>query len=742
MNSKLAHIVLAMVFLHLFTAAHAARWEPADGPLMTRWAQDVTPEKAWPEYPRPQMVRNDWINLNGLWQYAITPRAAAAPDAWMGDILVPYPVESALSGVRKSVAPDQRLWYHRNFAVPATDDGHRWLLHFGAVDWQTTVIVNGQEVGQHVGGYDPFTFDITEFVKLGDNELQVSVWDPTDTGYQPRGKQVLSPHGIMYTAVTGIWQTVWLECVPAQYIKSMKVVPSIDEGKVYVTVISDGDAPVAVKALDGTTVCATATGTTNEPVALGIPDAKLWSPDSPHLYDLQVELRRQSEVMDKVTSYFGMRKIEVRKDDEGIPRLFLNNEVLFQYGPLDQGWWPDGLYTPATDEAMQYDIVMTKKYGMNMARKHVKYEAARWYYWCDRLGLLVWQDMPSGEAGRDAESKANYRRELKAMIDALHHFPSIVMWVPFNEGWGQHDTPEVAAWVQQYDPTRPVNEASGWTDRGSGDISDMHNYPGPGMREVEEERAVVLGEFGGLGLPVSGHTWQDEKNWGYRSYTSQEELTEAYVDLLTRMRPLIGRGLCAAVYTQTTDVEIEVNGLMTYDRAVNKVDVARAAEAARKLYLPPPIVKTLVPTSQTAPQTWRYSLETPASDWAQAAFDAADWQQGPGGFGSQGTPGAVIGTEWKSNDIWLRRSFQLDAIPAEGQISLQIHHDEDAEVFINGQQIASLQGYTTDYIVLPLSAKAVKALQQGTNVIAIHCRQTQGGQYIDAGLSLMIERNP
>jgi hypothetical protein len=435
-----------------------------------------------------------------------------------------------------------------------------------------------------------------------------------------------------------------------------------------------------------------------------------------------------------------MRKIEVRKDGSGINRLFLNNQPLFQYGPLDQGWWPDGLYTPASDAAVKYDIEMTKKLGMNMARKHVKYECARWYYWCDRLGLLVWQDMPSGDAQRNDESRANYRRELQAMIDALGNFPSIVMWVPFNEGWGQHATSETVEWIQQYDPTRPVNEASGWHDRGSGDVSDMHSYPGPGMREPEDDRVSVLGEFGGLGMPVRGHTWQQERNWGYVSYNDKQELTDAYVSLLTEMRPLIGRGLAAAVYTQTSDVEIEVNGLMTYDRELVKMDEARIAEAARKLYLPPPEVKTLVETSEKSPHTWRYTTTEPAENWQQADFDDSGWQSGQAGFGTQGTPGAVVRTEWNGSDIWLRREIQLDSLPQDGAIMLDIHHDEDAEVYINGKLVRRLRGHTTSYRPVALSENARQSLRTGENTIAIHCRQTRGGQYIDVGLLEMRER--
>ena len=726
--------LVSLTLLTLIPVANA--WQPAEGPLMTRWAEDVSPENVWPEYPRPQMVRPEWTNLNGVWQYAIQDKEAGKPAEWDGEILVPFAVESALSGVMKPVQPEQKLWYRRTFEAPAMNEDGRLLLHFGAVDWECTVWVNGTEVGQHVGGYDPFSFDITDQLADGENEIILAVWDPTDAGWQPRGKQVLKPHGIMYTAVTGIWQTAWLETVPAAYIKSLKIVPDIDRGVVCVTVNASEKAQVQLAAIDGKETVAKKSADAGQTIELPIENAKLWSPDEPNLYDLKVSLLQDGKTVDVVESYFGMRKIHVAKDADGLNRLMLNNEVVFQYGPLDQGWWPDGLYTPATEEAMKYDIVMTKKFGMNMARKHVKYECARWYYWCDKMGLLVWQDMPAGGSGKNDESKANFRTELKAMIDTLHNFPSIVMWVPFNEGWGQHDTPEVVEWVEKYDPTRPVNEASGWHDKGSGTVSDMHKYPGPGTRPAEESRVVVLGEFGGLGLPVKGHTWQAEKNWGYRSYENSADLTDAYVKLLTAMRPLIGQGLSAAVYTQTSDVEIEVNGLMTYDRDVVKLDLDRIAEAARKLYLPPPILKQFLASSEQQAQPWAYTTKQPGDDWMEPDFDATGWNTGPAGFGTEGTPGTAVRTEWKTSDIWIRRTFTVDSLPNAGELCLNIHHDEDAEVYINGKLAMSFTEYTTSYTSAPLDSDAVKLLKTGENTIAIHCRQTRGGQYIDAGLSL------
>jgi hypothetical protein len=718
-------------------------WQPAEMRLKTRWTKDVSPDGAWPEYSRPQMVRPDWVNLNGLWEYALRPKADEKPQQWDGKILVPFAVESALSGVQKRVTPDERLWYRRTFKSPSLPDGGRLLLHFGAVDWQCTIWVNGREVGQHEGGYDPFTFDITDALRETEqeNELIVAVSDTTDASFQPRGKQVLRPQGIWYTAVTGIWQTAWLEPVPGRYIRSLKITPDVDRGVVAVRVDASAGQSVRVAARDGENQF-NAEGPAGETVEVKIENPKLWSPDTPHLYDLKVELVADGRVVDSVDSYAGLRKIEVRKDADGINRLVLNNEVLFQYGPLDQGWWPDGLYTPATDEALKYDIEMTKKFGMNMARKHVKYECARWYYWCDKLGLLVWQDMPSGNAEQSDAGKANYRRELKAMVDALHNHPCIVMWVPFNEGWGQHDTPEVVAWLQDYDPTRLVNEASGWHDRGSGAVSDMHSYPGPGVRPVEPNRAVVLGEFGGLGMPVRGHTLRDERNWGYVSYDTKEKLTDAYIDLLTRMRPLIGQGLSAAVYTQTSDVETEVNGLMTYDRELVKMDLARIAAAARRLHDPPPKVTTLLATSENEPQTWRYTTAEPESGWSDEKFDDSAWSEGRGGFGTEGTPGAVVGTTWDSPTIWLRRTFTLDSVPSADQIGLRIHHDEDASVYLNGERVARRRGHVSAYELVPLAEDAARILKSGENTLAVRCRQTRGGQFIDVGLVLIIEREP
>jgi beta-galactosidase/beta-glucuronidase len=591
---------------------------------MTRWAKEIDPKNPWPEYPRPQMVRDEWQNLNGLWDYAIRPSSQEKrPTEYLGQILVPYPIESSLSGVKQPVKSDQRLWYHREFTLPGSWLGKRVLLHFEAVDWKAEVWVNNWYVGSHQGGYDPFTFDITNHLNTyplheRSQKIEVAVTDPTNKGTQPRGKQVLEPGGIWYTAVTGIWQTVWLEPVNPSYIRDIKLTPSI-RGKDIRIEFDIENAPLGAwlqyelhepgghspsyTPIGGignnraTSMKRDSKSLVGHP-SLIIGEPILWTPDNPHLYPLKIALLdAQKNVLDKVETYAAFREIKVRKDDAGINRLFLNGKPLFQYGPLDQGWWPDGLYTPPTDEAMVYDLQMLKELGMNMLRKHVKIESRRYYHHCDKMGLLVWQDMPSGDQyiardqpdiQRSEESAKQFEVELREMIDTLYNHPSIVMWVIYNEGWGQWDTPRITEWVNGYDGTRLVNAVSGWADRGVGDVIDMHSYPGPGMFPAEEARASVLGEFGGMGWPVAEHLWQERENWGYRTYQSREELQSEYEGLLARLPALIADGLAAAVYTQTTDVEGEVNGLMTYDRQVRKLDVSRTRPLHETLIEPLP----------------------------------------------------------------------------------------------------------------------------------------------------------
>ena len=595
MKMKMKEKVRFLAFIgFLMSFSTYAQWQPAGNKIKTRWASQVDVNNVLPEYPRPIMERAEWQNLNGLWDYAVLPVGRQTPSAFDGKILVPFAIESSLSGVQKKVGKENELWYQREFTIPSKWKNNRILLHFGAVDWKADVWVNDIKVGQHTGGYTPFSFDITSALKSGSNKLVVKVWDPTNDGYQPRGKQVNRPEGIWYTSVTGIWQTVWLEPVPEKYITNVKITPDIDNKKLIV-VAETNDASVSdkveVKVMDGSKVVASGRSINHLPVEIMIPDqVKLWSPDSPFLYDLEITLWSDNKPQDKVNSYAAMRKYSIKRDDKGIVRLQLNNKDLFQFGPLDQGWWPDGLYTAPTDEALRFDIQKTKDFGFNMIRKHVKVEPARWYMHCDRLGMIVWQDMPNGDRGpywqpreyfngvewlRSPESEANYRKEWKEIIDFLYSYPCIGVWVPFNEAWGQFKTKEIAEWTKQYDSSRLVNPASGGNHYPVGDILDLHNYPHPDLYLYDAQRATVLGEYGGIGWAVNGHLWEPDRNWGYVQFNSSKEVTDEYVKYAGQLKQLIKQGFSAAVYTQTTDVEVEVNGLMTYDREVIKMDEQR-----------------------------------------------------------------------------------------------------------------------------------------------------------------------
>ena len=536
--------------------------------------------------------------MNGEWEYAIKPVGEVEPATFDGNILVPFAVESSLSGVQKEVGEKNELWYKRSFTVPAKWKGKDVMLNFGAVDWKAEVFVNDVLVGSHKGGYTPFSFNITPFLKgSGAQKLVVRVWDPSDKGYQPIGKQTSNPQGIWYTSVTGIWQTVWLEPVASNHITAVKSIPNVDANALNVTVGASTPCVtsiVEVKLLDKGAVVASAKGVQGQELRLGVKNPTLWSPENPYLYDMSITLSQNGKVIDQVKSYTAFRKISVEKDKNGILRMCLNNKPLFHYGPLDQGWWPDGLYTAPTDEALLYDIKKTKEWGFNMIRKHVKVEPARWYYHCDKEGILVWQDMPSGDMGnrwephkynggtdkeRSVESVANYYQEWKEIMDLGVSHPSIVVWVPFNEAWGQFDTENVVAWTKAYDPSRLVNPASGGNHRPCGDILDLHNYPGPDMFLFDAQRVTVLGEYGGIGLPLENHLWWNKRNWGYIQFKNSDEVTAEYVKYANELKGFAKRGFSAAVYTQTTDVEGEVNGLMTYDRKVIKINEAKVKAA-------------------------------------------------------------------------------------------------------------------------------------------------------------------
>lgn len=591
----------AIIAICAFAGAGFSQWKPAGDKIKTEWADKVDPQNVLPEYPRPIMERQQWLNLNGLWDYAITKKDAPLPKTFDGKILVPFAIESSLSGVGKTVKADQSLWYERKFQIPEDWKGKNVLLNFGAVDWKAEVFVNGNKIGEHTGGYTPFSFNITKNLKDGENSLAVRVWDSTGNGL-PRGKQLDKPRGIFYTSVSGIWQTVWLEPVSASHISGLKITPDLDSSSFDIRVDSDDKSATAtIKVLDNGKVVAQTTAAANKTANIPVKNPKLWWPKSPFLYDLEITLSNKGgEQVDSVKSYAAMRKFSIAKHGRfGGVDFTLNNKKFFTFGPLDQGWWPDGLYTAPTDEALKFDIQRTKDLGFNSIRKHVKVEPARWYTHCDRLGMVVWQDMPSmfGEGNgwqprgffqgeeRTVSKKfeETYRKEWKEIMESLHSYPCIAIWVPFNEAWGQFKTKEITEWTKSMDPSRLVNSASGGNYFDCGDIVDSHDYGNPIMYMFNNQKVNVVGEYGGIGCAVDGHLWVKDKNWGYGKMRSQEEVTKRFVELTNRFIDMTKYGCFGAIYTQTTDVEIEVNGLFTYDRKVLKVDEEKVREVNQKL---------------------------------------------------------------------------------------------------------------------------------------------------------------
>ena len=742
--------LLGLLALSPFAAVRASAQTISGGNLPTRWAKLVSPTNALPDYPRPQMTRARWQSLNGLWDYGLTDNAATAAPAYDGRILVPFPYESALSGGGKPSIPDRRLWYRRTFTIPAGWAGQRVLLHFGAVNWDSAVSVNGKALGEHKGGYDPFDYDITDALKPGGNTLVVAVRNPLTSDVpeaQILGKQRIRPVSVLYTASTGIWQSVWLEPVPAHHISGLKITPDVDARVLRLTVQTDGTAAarVQVTATDGAATVAKVSATAGTEIVLPIPRPRLWSPTDPHLYGLRVSLAGG----DSVGSYFAMRKVSLGKDAQGRTRILLNNKFVFQVGALDQGYWPDGIYTAPTDDALKYDIETAKELGFNLLRKHAKVEPDRWYYWTDKIGMLVWQDMPQA-FGDDftGGAKRQWLTELTRLIATHDNHPSIIMWTLFNEGWGQHDTEQITALARTLDPTRLINSASGGynqivdgkmsryrlpTPARVGDINDTHTYPDPTTEKQDPTRALVCGEFGGVSLRVLGHLWEEE-NFGYGAVMHDGwHLTQRYQQLLREAYALRDDlGASAVVYTQIVDVERETNGLLTYDRAVLKPlpDIVAAANRGQFPVLPAaPVVLDLVPTSEDQPQNWQYTTQPPGDHWTQPDFDASIWKTGPAPFGH----GYKTGTDWTTGDIWLRRTVMLPAVlPAK--LEVVMIHDEAVEVYVNGVLAASATGYNGEYVRLPMSDAARAALHSGQNVIAVHCHQTVGGQVIDLGI--------
>lgn len=736
----------------------AAEWKLVPDRMLTPWAKEVSPDNAWQEYPRPQFVRADWSNLNGLWQYAVTAKDAKSPETWLGSILVPFCPESALSGVGRLIEPYEALWYLRD--LPAASKGKRTLLHFEAVDYETTVFINNKEVGKHVGGHTPFSFDVTDFLTEKSNQLQLRIDDATE-GYQLHGKQKLQNGGIWYTRVTGIWQTVWLEEVGQTFLTDVDYACDLEKNTISITPKLNADLPAGASVAIaishkgnpvGKSVWKQGTSTVT------VENPALWTPDTPHLYDVALVLTAaDGTVLDQVKSYTAMRSFGKIKDANGHWRYTLNGKTIFHWGPLDQGWWPDGLLTPPSDVAMRSDIEFLKAAGFNMIRKHIKVEPRRYYYHCDTIGMMMWQDQVSNSYGprpdyspewtrmapnpRDAAwpdaAHQQYLTEYKRMVDHLRDVPCIASWVPFNEAWGQHNTMDVGKMAVAYDSTRAINIASGGNFWPIGDIADHHNYPHPDF-PLDDKRfddfIKVVGEFGGHGWPVQDHLWKkDNANWGYGGLPkSLDEWKERYTQSIKILGNLRKRGIAAGVYTQTTDVEIEINGLRTYDR-VNKIDPSWLKPLSDQLLATPDTVKStiILPDSRAQAQSWRYSSEKPTGAWESAGYDDSSWKQGAAGFGTKDTPNTQVRTEWNTREIWLRKEFQVTEAP-DGELQLVIYHDEDAEVFLNGELIAKLEGFNGRYAQIPVAAQ--HKLKKGSNVIAIHCIQRTGGQYIDAGL--------
>lgn len=598
--------------VHLIDANHvpelpplARKTRPFRSELVTRWGEAVTPENAWTEYPRPQLQRERWTNLNGNWDYAITSvQQSEFPTQWKGRILVPYCLESKLGGVQRLLDATEALWYRRTFRT-SVDKNRRTLLNFEAVDYRCEVFVNGVAVGKHTGGNTPFTFDVTEALRDGENQLTVRVEDETEK-FQLRGKQTLKARGIWYTRVSGIWQTVWLEQVPRNYIRDLKITTDASAETITVRPILQGNGRIKVTVREAGEIAGTS-AVVSGPATVKVDDAKLWSPASPTLYDIDVTLLDDDgQPLDSVRSYAGIRDVGKTRDAKGHWRFTLNGLPIFHWGPLDQGWWPDGLLTPPSDEAMLFEIQWLKTAGFNMIRKHIKVEPRRYYYHCDRLGMMVWQDHVSGgpkpkwtrlapapeDARWPADQHQQFMLELERMISTLENHPAIVCWVPFNEAWGQHRTVDTGHWVVDRDPSRLVNIASGGNFWPVGDVVDAHHYPHPEFpfNQNQDHRfddyVKVMGEFGGHGYPVSGHLWDaDRRNWGYGDLPkTKAEYKERYATSIRMLHDLQREGIAGGVYTQTTDVEGEINGLMTYDRKVIKIAAAELAQLHQTLF--------------------------------------------------------------------------------------------------------------------------------------------------------------
>ena len=740
------HLIL-FSFLVLLQVSLFAQFVPKVSPLKTPWTDKVDKNNPLPEYPRPQMVRADWMNLNGQWEFKNGAAGDAVPqNQTLGtQITVPFAPEATLSGV---LSHNDRVWYRKLVTVPSAWSGKRILIHFGAIDWESEVYINGVSKGIHKGGYDEIIYDITDqLVGTGPQEIIVRVYDPTRDFGQPRGKQTTAPGGIMYTCTTGIWQTVWLEPVTVQNIGSLKITPDIDNNQLKIKVISSNATGLTITATakDGSTIVGKVSGNANADLIIPVPNAKLWSPNSPFLYDLDVQLKNGDVVVDAVSSYFGMRKIAMVRDSP-TPRVYLNNKPIFMMGPLDQGFWPDGIYTAPTDEALKSDIEAEKALGFNMVRKHIKVEPQRWYYWADKLGIMVWQDMPSCNS-YDAPSgiaieKTQFNNEMTRMINTHFNSPSIILWVIFNEWQGEFDSPGRTQLVKSLDPTRLINQGSGHErSEGACDILDGHYYSPPKC-PTSTTSAVVCGEYGGLGLAITGHLWSTAGN-PYGDSGTGDAVVKTYSGFTDKLLDFKKNlGMCGAVYTEITDVESEINGFLTYDR-IFKFDPAPIKAINEKIINENIVSQSdVLPTADKVAQTWKYVTAAPATGWNTATFNDAAWASAVGGFGTRyDASNKLIGTLWNGSDIWIRKAFTIGSLSAVQlkYLKLSVFHDENCEIYINGILASTLSGYTSDYVNVDINQAAKNALiLNGTNTIAIHCHQTTGGQYIDAGLSFMV----
>ncbi len=755
---KLISTILLLIVLAMPILSQAAEWQMKQGPMMTPWAENIDPNNVFPEYPRPQMERDNWMNLNGIWDLrkGTVDEAYSASFDYDKKILVPFPIESALSGVMEK-SDEQCYWYKRTFTLPDNMKGKDVIINFGAVDWQCKVFVNGTQVGEHTGGYDPFSFNITSALKgSGEQELAVYIYDNTGVQGQPTGKQSKNPSICWYTAVSGIWQTVWLEAVNKAHITYFEVEPTVDRNWINYKVeasVSNATVNITVKDKDGNVVGSAANASTGAVTRITIENPHLWSPDDPYLYDVDMQLVSNGTVTDNVKSYCALRKINVSKIN-GITRILLNNKEIFQLGPLDQGFWPDGIYTAPCDEALLFDVQTMKEIGFNMVRKHIKTEPARWYYHCDREGLLVWQDLPSPNLPKGSEdfAKENFRKETTNIIRSLKNFPSIVHWVVFNEGWGQFDTVDVTNLVDRlvnslspsrYGKASLICCASGWTDAEVGNIIDNHSYPYPSFSH-SNTRAAVCGEYGGITLKVPGHIWPGG-DFQYTVVDTKTDFTAYFNMLCDKIQNGYYSGLNAAVYTQLSDVEIEKNGFWTYDRKVFKShDINEVRQKVLEtINMPNNGIKpkTILSTANEHTYTWRYTTNSSVHrHWYETTFNDSEWAKGPAAFGNGGPEEFkhLLKTPWTNDVIHMRRWFYLGEITQENinKLRFQSFHDDDITVYLNGVLAATVSGCNFSYGPIDISKAALSTLKPNSwNLIAVEGRQGGGQQIMDIGIS-------